>query len=168
MDVALEANFSLVGGESLLAELARRISSVFLLRIPNKMKMQNFVIASEAKQSQCLSLRLPRRRAPRNDILGQFFYVTTTNPISGTDNQQKKSLIYPDPFPGRFAVRYCPTIWQMMVLVLGRVSKSTNTICCHVPKVICPSTIGTLKDAPSSEARTCEWPLSSCQVSSCS
>jgi len=136
------------------------------------MKLQNFVIASEAKQSQFLSLRLPRRCAPRNDIFGQFFMSLPrtryqVSYIRYRQSTKKKSNIL-RPFHRGFAVRYCPTIWQMMVLVLGRVSKSTNIICCHVPNVICPSTIGTLKDGPSSEARTWEWPLSSCHVSSCS
>jgi len=39
------------------------------------MKPQDFVIASEAKQSQFLNLRLLRRRAPRNDIFGHFFIL---------------------------------------------------------------------------------------------
>ena len=53
------------------------------------------------------------------------------------------------------------------VRVRARVSKSIRMICCQVPSVSRPATNGTLSDGPSSDARTCEWPLSSCQVCSC-
>ena len=70
----------------------------------------------------------------------------------------------------RFAdgMDYSPMIWQTTVRRRGRVSKSTRMICCHVPSINRPSTNGTVREGPSSEARTCEWPLSSCQVFSCS
>ena len=49
---------------------------------------------------------------------------------------------------------YSPMIWQITVLVLGLVSKSTRMICCQVPSVSCPSTIGTANEGPKTEART--------------
>jgi hypothetical protein len=49
---------------------------------------------------------------------------------------------------------YSPIIWQMMVLVLGLVSKSTKIICCQVPSVSCLSTIGMANEGPKTEART--------------
>ena len=39
------------------------------------MKLYGTVIASEAKQSRFLSLRLPRRCAPRNDIYNCFYIL---------------------------------------------------------------------------------------------
>jgi hypothetical protein len=41
------------------------------------MKWYRLVIASKAKQSQFLGLRLPRRGAPRNDIYGSFSFCYT-------------------------------------------------------------------------------------------
>ncbi len=49
---------------------------------------------------------------------------------------------------------YSPIIWQITVLVLGLVSKSTKIICCQVPSVSWPSTIGTANEGPKTEALT--------------
>ena len=49
-----------------------------------------------------------------------------------------------------------------------RVSISIRTICCHVPRSKLLFTNGIVRLGPTKEARTCEWPLPSCQVLSCS
>ncbi len=48
----------------------------------------------------------------------------------------------------------------------GRLSKSTRTICCQVPRISRPSWNGTVRSHPTTAERTWEWPLPSCQVSS--
>jgi hypothetical protein len=63
--------------------------------------------------------------------------------------------------------RYPPTICTTTSRRRPRVSKSSRTICCQVPSVIRPSTMGTVREGPRADARTCACPLSSCQVSSC-
>src|SRR5262249_29858012 len=61
---------------------------------------------------------------------------------------------------------HSPDICTTTSRLRGRLSKSINTICCQVPSSNRPSLNGTVSEHPSSAARTCEWPLPSCQVSS--
>ncbi len=63
---------------------------------------------------------------------------------------------------------YCPIICRTMFLARLRASNSKKTICCQVPKVNLLLTKGTVKLGPIKEALTCEWPLPSCHLFSCS
>jgi len=49
----------------------------------------------------------------------------------------------------------------MISLVRGRLSKSSKTICCQVPSIGWPCSIGIASEGPNKEARRCEKPLSS-------
>src|SRR5262245_6552824 len=66
----------------------------------------------------------------------------------------------------RIGGNYSPDTCTTTSRLRGRLSKSINTICCQVPSSNRPSLNGTVSEHPSSAARTCEWPLPSCQVSS--
>ena len=65
--------------------------------------------------------------------------------------------------PNNCQGHYSPIICNIICLERGRLSKSTTTICCHVPRVNLLSLKGTTSEAPSREARTCEYPLPSPQ-----
>jgi hypothetical protein len=62
---------------------------------------------------------------------------------------------------------YSPRSWATSSRRRGRLSKSTKTICCHVPSVRRPAANGTVSDGPSSAARTWLWPLPSPQRALC-
>ena len=59
---------------------------------------------------------------------------------------------------------YSPTTCTMMFLFLDLLSSSTNTICCHVPRVSFPSEKGTVREGPIMAALTWEWPFPSCHL----
>ena len=63
---------------------------------------------------------------------------------------------------------YSPIICTTKLLSLVLVSSSIKTICCHVPSVNCLFVNGTVNDGPNNEALTCECPLPSCHIFSCS
>ena len=48
----------------------------------------------------------------------------------------------------------------------GRLSKSMNMICCHVPRIRPSRSKGTVREGPTREDLKCEWPLPSPQASS--
>ena len=62
---------------------------------------------------------------------------------------------------------YSPITVTTTVRSRGRVSHSTSTICCHLPRAGSPRVTGTLSDGPSVVAWRCEWPLPSCHACSC-
>ena len=63
---------------------------------------------------------------------------------------------------------YSPIICTTKLLSLLLISSSTSTICCQVPSVNCLFVNGTVNDGPIKEALTCECPLPSCHMFSCS
>jgi len=73
--------------------------------------------------------------------------------ISALDKAAEKGIIQRE---GQIALFHSPIICSRTCLDLGRLSKSTTTICCHVPRASFPLLKGTASDAPSSEARTWE------------
>jgi len=96
-------------------------------------------------------------------------YIVRQPPKKGNTHLRKKPPDIPDPLP--FQNRFPPSAYSPMncktsLRDLRRVSKSTNTICCQVPRISSPSQNGTVRDGPKSDARTCECPFPSCHLSS--
>jgi len=67
-----------------------------------------------------------------------------------------------------YTIYYSPIICTTKLLSLLLISSSTSTICCQVPSANCLFVNGTVNDGPTKEARTCECPLPSCHMFSCS
>jgi hypothetical protein len=59
-------------------------------------------------------------------------------------------------------------ICKIRFLLLLRTSNSMKIICCQVPRVNLPLANGTVRLGPIREALTCECPLPSCHLFSCS
>ncbi len=69
--------------------------------------------------------------------------------------------------PGRRDAVQAAT-WTATVRSRGRVSKSSRTTCCQVPRASLPSTTGMATDGPTIAARAWAWPLVSALRRLCS
>lgn len=88
-------------------------------------------------------------------------------PVAEVGAEGKKHLVQSEK-SFRISLRlsaYPPITWKTILRLRGRLSKSTRTICCHVPRISLPFVNGTVSEGPSSAARTCEKPLPSFQRS---
>lgn len=94
--------------------------------------------------------------------------LATTDPVVMEVLAGASSPERTDELLRRSLTPHSPVTTTCTVRSRDRVSKSMRTTCCQVPNGTRPSTTGSASDGPTRAARTWEWPLSSCQVSSCS
>ncbi len=66
----------------------------------------------------------------------------------------QKNYSASNPVAANSANNYSPIICTTTLRLLGRLSKSITTICCHVPSRSLPLSKGTVKEEPSMAART--------------